>query len=207
LRSQLEAAGPAALRRRLEAIDPVAAQRIHPNDRKRTIRAVEVYELTGRRISAMQRQWHRGDPRRDVRIIGLDYSVEVINTRINARVRAMIADGLVDEVRGLARPGALGRQAAEALGYRQILDHLAGRLSLDEAIEQIKIRTRRFARQQRTWLRRFRAHPQAAWIPADGRSPQELVEESLAVIRRPPKRRPAGPCDECKDEGISERLS
>ncbi|MHC4143114.1 MAG: tRNA (adenosine(37)-N6)-dimethylallyltransferase, partial [Planctomycetota bacterium] len=187
LRTELEAADPAALRRRLEAIDPDAAARIHPNDRKRTIRAIEVHEL--------------------VRIIGLDYSVEAINARINARVRAMIRDGLVDEVRQLVRGGGPGRQAAEALGYRQVLDHLAGRMSLEDAVEQIKIRTRRYARQQRTWLRRFRVHPQSAWIPADGISPQELVEKSLAAICRPPPGRPAGPWDESAGGSISERLS
>jgi tRNA dimethylallyltransferase len=207
LRAELEAADPAALRRRLEAIDPDAAARIHPNDRKRTIRAIEVHELTGRRISDMQQQWHRGVSRPDVRIIGLDYSVEAINARINARVRAMIRDGLVDEVRQLVRGGGPGRQAAEALGYRQILDHLAGRMSLEDAVEQIKIRTRRYARQQRTWLRRFRVHPQSAWIPADGISPQELVEKSLAAICRPPPGRPAGPSDESAGGSISERLS
>jgi tRNA dimethylallyltransferase len=207
LRRELEATDPAALRRRLEAIDPAAARRIHPNDRKRTIRAVEVYELTGRRISDMQRQWHRGTPRRDVRIIGLDYSVEAINRRINARVREMIQAGLVDEVRRLVRGGGPGRQAAEALGYRQVLDHLAGRMSLDEAAEQIKIRTRRLARQQRTWLRRFRVHPQAHWIPADALSRQELAEKSLAVICRPPSGRPASACDESAGGPISERVS
>jgi tRNA dimethylallyltransferase len=186
LRTELEAADPAALRRRLEAIDPGAAARIHPNDRKRTIRAIEVYELSGRRISEMQQQWHRGVSRPDVRIIGLDYSVEAINARINARARAMIHNGLVDEVRALVASGGPGRQAAEALGCRQVLDHLAGRMSLEEAVEQIKIRTRRYARQQRTWLRRFRVHPQSVWIPADGISPQELVEKSLMAICRPP---------------------
>jgi tRNA dimethylallyltransferase len=207
LRSELEAADPALLRRRLEAIDPDAAARIHPNDRKRTIRAIEVYELTGRRTSEMQQQWHRGVPRSDVRIIGLDYTVEAINARINARVRAMIHDGLVEEVRGLAEGGGLGRQASEALGYRQVLDHLAGHLSLEDAVEQIKIRTRRYARQQRTWLRRFRVHPNSTWIPAEGISPQELVEKTLAAIFRPPERRPEGPCDESAGGCISERLS
>ncbi|MHC4306397.1 MAG: tRNA (adenosine(37)-N6)-dimethylallyltransferase MiaA [Planctomycetota bacterium] len=207
LRTELEAADPAALRRRLEVIDPAAAQRIHPNDRKRTIRAVEVYELTGRRISDMQQQWHRGASRQDVRIIGLEYSVESINARINARVRAMISGGLVDEVRGLVASGGPGRQAAEALGYRQILDHLAGRLSLEEAVEQIKIRTRRYARQQRTWLRRFRVHPQSEWLAADELCPQELAEKSLAAICRPPEGRPAGPCGESAGGCISESLS
>jgi tRNA dimethylallyltransferase len=207
LRARLQGEDPAALRSRLETIDPDAAARIHPNDRKRTIRAIEVYELTGRRISDLQQQWHRGEPRLDVRIIGLDYTVEAINARINARVRAMIRDGLVDEVRGLVDAGGLGPQAGEALGYRQILDHLEGRTSLEDAVEQIKIRTRRYARQQRTWLRRFRIHPQSAWFPADGLSMQELVKKSLVAICRPPERRPAGPCDESAGGCISERLS
>jgi len=142
-----------------------------------------------------------------VRIIGLDYPVEAINARINARVRAMIRNGLVDEVRGLVASGGPGRQAAEALGYRQVLDHLAGRMSLEDAVEQIKIRTRRYARQQRSWLRRFRVHPQSTWIPADSTDPQELVDKSLTAICRPPPGRPAGPCDGSADGCISERLS
>ncbi len=203
LRARLESTDLAGLRRRLETVDPVAARRIHPNDRKRTVRAVEVYELTGGRISDLQAQWFRGPPRRDVRIIGLDYSVEAINRRINARVRAMIGNGLVEEVRRLLDAGGLGRQAAEALGYRQILDHLRGRTSLDEAVEQIKIRTRRYAKQQRTWLRRFAAHPQASWIRPDDLSMPHLVEKSLSAALAPPKTAfPSG-----LPEGVSERLS
>ena len=91
-------------------------------------------------------------------------------------------EGLVDEVKQLAEGVGLSRQAAEALGYRQILDHLSGKLSLDEAIEQIKIRTRRFAKQQRTWLRRFRSHPNSIWIDADELSMQELMNKALTAI-------------------------
>ncbi len=188
LRCQLEATDHAALRRRLETIDPAAALRIHPNDHRRTVRAIEVHELTGRRISDLQQQWLSGPPRRDVRIIGLEYSVSAINRRINARARVMIREGLVDEVRTHLAGGGLGRQAADALGYRQILDHLQGRVSLDEALEQIRIRTRRFAKQQRSWLRRFRMHPESSWITADRLSPQELVAkalESVTELRRP----------------------
>jgi tRNA dimethylallyltransferase len=207
LRRELEALDPSVLRRRLEAVDPAAAERIHPNDAKRTVRAIEVHELTGRRLSDLQQQWHRGAPRRDVRIIGLDYPVEAINRRINARVRRMIDDGLVGEVRRLAAGGGLGLQAAEALGYRQILDHLAGRMSLDDAIEQIKIRTRRYGRQQRTWLRRFRAHPDSAWFAAGEEGPQQLVEKILAAVCRPPEGRPASDSRESGGGCVSERLS
>ncbi len=182
LRSQLEVTDPAALRRRLETIDPAAARQIHPNDQRRTVRAIEVYELTGKRISDLQQQWLTGPPRRDVRIIGLDYGVTAINRRINARARAMIRDGLVDEVRALMAAGGLGRQASEALGYRQVIDHLQGRLGPDAVLEQIRIRTRQFAKQQRSWLRRFRMHPESSWISADGLSPQELVYKALVLI-------------------------
>ncbi len=183
-RERLNSADQESLRAWLERVDPVAAERIHPNDRKRTIRAIEVFERSGRRISDMQqrRQWLQGEPRSDVRIIGLDFSIEAINRRINTRAKAMIEAGLVDEVRRLLAGRGLGRQAAEALGYKQIKASLEGDCDLAEAIEQIRIQTRRYARQQRTWLRRFRVHPQAVWLDAAGATTQELVESSIRVI-------------------------
>jgi tRNA dimethylallyltransferase len=179
LRQRLQAMDEDALRARLEAVDPKAAQRIHRNDRKRTIRAIEVFEQTGKPLSEHQSQWDSGQVREDVRIIGLDYPPEDINPRINARVRQMIDAGLVEEVRTLYEKGALGPQAREALGYKQIMDHLEGRCTLEEAIEQIKIRTRRYAKQQRTWLRRFRAHPGSLWLDASRLSPEQLLEEAV----------------------------
>ena len=104
--------------------------------------------------------------------IGLDWPVESINRRINARVKAMAADGLIDEVRALHDANRLGRQAREALGYREIVDHLEGRCSAEDAFERIKIGTRRFAKQQRTWLRRFRILPRTIWLSAEGKPPQ-----------------------------------
>jgi tRNA dimethylallyltransferase len=180
LRARLNAMDDSALRSRLESVDPVSAGRIHANDRKRTIRAIEVFEQTGRPLSGMQGQWN-DQPRDDVRIIGLDWPVEAINRRINARVKAMMEAGLLEEVRRLREEDRLGRQAREALGYRQLIDHLEGRCTLEEAVEQIKIRTRRFAKQQRTWLRRFRSHPRAAWLPAGDLGSQDIVSQSLRV--------------------------
>jgi tRNA dimethylallyltransferase len=179
LRRRLGELDPAQLRARLESVDPAAASRIHRNDRKRTIRALEVHEQSGQRMSDLQTQWGHAQPRSDVRIIGLQWPVEAVNSRINARVRAMMAAGLLEEVRGLLQGGRLGPQAREALGYKQLVDHLEGRLTLEEAVEQIKIRTRRFAKQQRTWLRRFRSHPGSRWLPAAGVETQELVRQSL----------------------------
>ena len=166
LREKLQAMDEDALRSRLLEIDPQAAERIHRNDRKRTIRAIEVFEQTGTPLSELQSQWDSGTIRHDVRIIGLDYPAAEINQRINARVRKMIESGLVDEVRRLREAGALGPQASQALGYKQILEYLEGRCSLQEAVEQIKIRTRRYAKQQRTWLRQFRIHRGSVWLDA-----------------------------------------
>lgn len=182
LRAELEALVSEELRERLLQIDPPAAERIHLNDRKRTIRAIEVHQLTGKRISDLQEQWTGGPIRSDLYIIGLDYEVPTINGRINARVKIMMDEGLVEEVKQLVEEAGLSRQAAEALGYRQILDHLSGKISLDEAVEQIKIRTRRFAKQQRTWLRRFRSHPNSTWLNANDKSSQELVNKALTSI-------------------------
>lgn len=202
LRAELAGLDRAALRAELERVDPEAALRIHQNDRRRTERAIEVFRLSGRPISAWQQQWNptdaeqiaqslseRGDQppthrRHQLRIIGLDYEAEEINPRINSRVRDMVARGLVEEVRRLHAAGRLGLQAREGLGYSQIIDHLEGRLSLEEAIEAIKIGSRRYAKQQRTWLRRFRVLPNALFLRAAGLPFETLVEKALAHALR-----------------------
>ena len=132
-------------------------------------------------------QWLYQSPRRDVRIIILDYTAEAINARINTRVKAMIEDGLVEEVRRLLASGGLGRQASSALGYKQVIAHLAELCSLDEAVEKIKIHTRRYAKQQRTWLRRFRMHPDSIRIRADDISSQQLISQSFRAILDEPQ--------------------
>jgi len=186
LRQRLEAATTDELRVWLERVDPAAAARLHRNDRKRTIRAIEVFEITGTPLSAQQTQWE-GDAAiaPATLIIGLDYPVELINRRINARVHRMIDSGLVEEVRGLlARQGGLGRQAREAVGYKQMIQHLAGEMTLEEAIEQIKIRTRRFAKQQRNWLKRFRHLPGSTWFKIEHGSESEwqgVVQQAVAI--------------------------
>lgn len=163
LRAQLLRLPPAQLRAELERVDPDAARRLHPNDLRRTVRALEVHRLTGRPISAHQSQWDRST-RPDAVLIGLLWPAHALNARINARVRTMMNSGLLEEVRVL-RPTLKG-QAAEALGYRQLLRHLAGECTLEEAVEAIKVETRRFAKNQRTWLRRLRPTPGALWIDA-----------------------------------------
>lgn len=178
LREQLRAKGLAALREELERVDPQAAQRIHPNDERRTVRALEVFHLTGKPISAHQTQWDA--PQSEIRnpkseigflLIGLDWPSEKINPRINARVKHMMESGFLEEVRTLHATGAFGPtanpQAREALGYKQLLAHIEGRMSLDDAVERIKIDTRHFAKTQRTWLKRLRITPGSMWIDAN----------------------------------------
>ena len=198
LRAQLNQLELAELRAQLEQCDPASAQRIHPNDRKRTVRALEVFHQTGKPLSELQTQWSAGPlapVRKDTIIIGLDYPVDVINRRINARVAAMMAAGFLQEVRQLHSAGRLGRNAREALGYKQLIDHLESRCSLEEAVEQIKIRTRRYAKQQRTWLRRFRHQPgvPSFWLPAAELSAQELAGQALAHLARITRERPVSP--------------
>ena len=168
-----------ALRSELVRIDPVAADRIHRNDRRRTIRAIEVFRATGTPISVLQAQWRD----RPVALpdgwslIGITMGVEANNRRINARVRGMRAMGLVDEVRSLLGAGGFGAQAATAVGYRELIAHLHGAGSEDDAFEAIKIATRQLAKQQRTWLKRFADTPGSTWIDAgDGLTEQRMAE-------------------------------
>jgi tRNA dimethylallyltransferase len=192
LRARLEAMDAGARRAMLERVDPKAAQRIHPNDVRRTVRALEVYEQTGRPISEHQRQWDRpegeageegevggmGGLGARARLVILDWPVEAINRRINARVKEMMARGLLEEVRGLLEAGRLGPQAGEALGYKQIAECLrrGGATALEEAVERIKIETRRFAKNQRTWAKRLAATPGARVIDGAEVGRAEIVQ-------------------------------
>lgn len=183
LRAELRAFGRPRLREELLRIDPAAAARIHANDERRTIRALEVHRLTGVPISDLQKQWDREDHRRkDCFLVALWWPAERINPRINARVREMMSRGLVEEARALFDADAFGTQSREALGYRQLIAHFQGRCSLDEAVEQIKIETRRFAKNQRTWLRRLRATPGCVWIDAGTTSDSDRARIVLDAL-------------------------
>jgi len=181
LRLEARQEGLAKLHERLARIDPQAAGRIHPNDEKRIIRALEVYELTGQPISQLQKQWDNPTPRYDCVFIGLRRGKEDLHRRINARAKRMVEAGLADEVASLlAEPPGLSDQAAAAVGYAEMIEHIRGRISLAEALERIKINTRRLARKQRTWHRRFAG---VEWIdvPPDA-TDRDVVEQILRRI-------------------------
>ena len=167
LRARLEAEaderGTEALWQRLAEVDPDLAPRIDKNDRKRTIRALEVFELTGEPMSAHQaRHDFRTLPRRyPARLVGLGPERDQLYAAINRRVEGMVAAGLVDEVRGL-RDAGFGPtlRSQQAIGYAEIHQHLDGALDLDRAVELIQRNSRRYARRQRTW---YRPDPTVAW--------------------------------------------
>ena len=162
------------LYQQLESIDSTTAQRIHPNDAKRIIRALEVYELTGKPISSLQQQWKR-DMMYNWKIIGLRIEKTYANHRINSRVKKMLAAGLVDEVKSLlAEDKPLSKQARCAIGYNEIIDYINGKTSLQDATEIIKKNTRRFAKNQRTWFKTFE---NVNWLDIE---PEEQPEITLA---------------------------
>jgi len=176
-RTRLSQIDAAELHAMLQRADPEAAGRIHVNDRKRLIRALEVFELTGKPISSFQTDWESGKRRHEAIWVGLQWEKEALNRRINARVKGMIETGWVEETRTLVdRFGELSPTAAEATGYRELIEHIKGRISLDDAVEQIKIATRQLARKQMKWLKRF---PDVHWIAGD-LPLEKQVDEVLA---------------------------
>jgi tRNA dimethylallyltransferase len=176
VRERLAAQSSEQLHTTLQQIDPDSARRIHTNDRRRLIRAIEVFEATGTPITSLQSDWSSGSMRHEALWFGLAWSKDELNRRINQRVRDMITCGWVEEVRALVQKhGDLSRSASQAAGYEQILEHVRGKLSLDDAVEQIKIATRQLARRQIKWFRRF---PNVTWL--EGQS--GLEEQVRAVV-------------------------
>jgi tRNA dimethylallyltransferase len=150
--------GPHALHQRLQQVDPVTAARLHPHDVRRIIRALEVWELTGRPLSAWQQQWRQpqaaqvAEPRPSC--LWLDLPRAELYARINARVEQMFAAGLVEEVRRLlALPRPLSPQARQALGYKEVIAYLEGAGTLAETLQRVQARTRQLARRQISWFR------------------------------------------------------
>ena len=164
LRRSLEAEatsdGGAALHRKLAAVDPSSAARLHSNDVRRVVRALEVWQLTGKPISVWQREsWWDGKPPcfASGTCLALDIPRQELYARINNRVTEMVAAGWVEEVRSLRLlPNPPGKEATQALGYREISRVVDGKCTIQDAISEIQLRTRQFAKRQLTWLRSLR---------------------------------------------------
>ncbi|HHY60699.1 MAG TPA: tRNA (adenosine(37)-N6)-dimethylallyltransferase MiaA [Clostridia bacterium] len=176
--------GKAYLHRQLAEVDPVSASKIHPNDLKRVIRALEVYYLTGVPISqAGQRSPGRGESRYRLCYVGLTADRDYLYRRINQRVDAMMAQGFVEEVKALLHQGYSPElPALQSLGYRQIIGYLQGKYDLATAVNLIKRDTRRFAKRQLTW---FRRDPRIIWFNVQHYADKNaLAAEIAAVISR-----------------------
>lgn len=184
--AEAERGGDAALHARLGEVDPPSAAKIHPNDRRRVVRALEVHTLTGKPLSGLQGSWGRLRPGIRRQVFGVVREREDMDARIDARIERMLEQGWVEECRRLlAEPRGLSREARQALGYRELFAWIEGgeAQTLDEVVARIKTHTRRFARKQLTWLRRL--GDAVAWLetPRDGDSRMhvERVLEALTV--------------------------
>ena len=166
----------AELYHRLSSVDPVAAARMEPSNRRRIVRALEVTIGAGRPFSSFGAGLDRYPDTRYVQV-GLRWERAELDRRIDARYRAQLAAGFLDEVHDLAAL-SLSRTASQALGYRELLAHVRGELSLDEAVAAATRRTRRFARRQERW---FRRDPRITWLEAPG-SPEDLITVWDAAI-------------------------
>ena len=165
LQQELRELGPREMLRRLEAVDPETAARLHLRDEKRIVRALEVYYETGETIGAHDRKSREIPPRYDAAYIGLAFrDREDMKERIDRRVDAMVAQGLLQEVETLLQSG-LPRDATalQAIGYKQFLAVAEGRATVAEAIAEVKLRSRQYAKRQLTWLRRNEAIHWILW--------------------------------------------
>jgi tRNA dimethylallyltransferase len=179
IEQELEHVGQPALYDRLLQIDPVAASHIHPHDKRRLIRALEVYRATGQPISHQQLQFEEGRSAEECRAFVLRRRREELHARIEGRVEAMVECGLVDEVRNsLAKGIELGRTARQAVGYREALAFLAGEYGGGEMVARIKARTRRFAKRQGTW---FRSLSECRFVELEGDADCEQVAATIAA--------------------------
>jgi tRNA dimethylallyltransferase len=154
LAEQAEQQGGTWLHQQLLKCDPATAAKLHPNDTRRLIRALEVFEKTGCPISELQKQFEIGRPAGECRVFVLDWPRQELCERIDRRVEAMFAAGLVGEVeRLLALPKPLSKTAGQAVGYREVIEYHQGRYSLPETVALVQMHTRQLAKRQNTWFR------------------------------------------------------
>jgi tRNA dimethylallyltransferase len=171
--------GTESLHMRLQQVDPLSAAKLPPEDIRRIVRALEYHHLTGRPISHAQLHFDEA-PAHAGKVFALQWARPSLHQRIHHRVDSMFAAGWVDEVRSLlAKYGNLGRTAGQAVGYREIIEHLRGSGNLQATIEQVKTRTRQFAKRQETW---FRSIPSCNFIAChDALEPRVIADQIVRI--------------------------
>ena len=180
LEAQADDLGMETMLARLQAIDPEAASRLHRKDRKRILRALEVYLETGQTITEHNRRTQAVPPRFHPLWLGLDFEDRAdLYARIDRRVGLMLEQGLMEEIQGLLASGIPPRATAmQAIGYKEFVDALEGRCTLEQAADQVRQSSRRYAKRQLTWFRRNQA---MHWLT---RTPETGVEEILSMARQ-----------------------
>ena len=184
LEQELAGEGLAALHRRLAGVDPVAAQRIHQNDPQRTLRALEVWEATGRPLSELQAGPGQELPYRTIKLVRSPVQRSVLHERINARFLQMLAQGFVEEVEGLVARGDLRPEmpSMRSVGYRQVWAWLRGECSRDEMVQRGQAATRQLAKRQMTWLRSERG---CHWLDEAGSVEHQALARIYAGLDSP----------------------
>ncbi|NWK68646.1 tRNA (adenosine(37)-N6)-dimethylallyltransferase MiaA [Bacillus paramycoides] len=158
--------------KKLQEVDPESAERIHANNVRRVIRALEIFHTTGEKMSN-QLEKQENELLYDVSLIGLTMDREMLYDRINLRVDLMIEQGLLEEVKGLHERGVRDCQSIQAIGYKELYDYFENRVSLEEAVSQLKTNSRRYAKRQLTW---FRNKMDVAWFDVtDGEKTSEIL--------------------------------
>ena len=182
LEAQADAEGMEAMLSRLRAVDPDAARRLHLSDRKRILRALEVYLETGETITEHNRKTQAVPPRYSPLWLGLDFARRGgLYRRIDLRVGLMLEQGLVEEIRGLLADGIPEKATAmQAIGYKEFVDALDGRCTIEEAADQVRQSSRRYAKRQLTWFRRNKA---IHWLIRDtGDTGREILENARRIV-------------------------
>lgn len=182
LEAQADAEGMEAMLSRLRTVDPDAARRLHLSDRKRILRALEVYLETGETITEHNRKTQAVPPRYSPLWLGLNFTErEELYRRIDLRVGLMLQQGLVEEIRGLLAEGIPEKATAmQAIGYKEFVDALDGRCTIEEAADQVRQSSRRYAKRQLTWFRRNKA---IHWLIRDtGDTGREILENARRIV-------------------------
>lgn len=185
--AEAEVLGGDFLYERLKEIDPISAEKIHPNNVNRLIRALEIYEATGKPKSYFDEQSKTEEVPYDYTLIGIHWTRETLYKRINQRVDEMIANGLVKEAKMLLDHGYdWNLSSMKAIGYKELRPHLENKQPLDEVIEKLKRDSRHFAKRQMTW---FRKDKRINWVEMNSEKPFEIVlKESLALLSKDQKK-------------------
>jgi len=187
---ELQTVPLAALHQRLQGVDPLLAAKLHPNDKRRIVRGLEVFKTTGQRLSHLQTQFDEAQQAEAVNVFVLTWPREALQRRIDARVESMFASGLVAEVEGLlAKYGALSRTAVQAVGYREVVEgiqnsecRIQNAEGLRNCMERVKVRTRQFAKRQETWFRSLSEC--TSMTMEEGFEPGEVAEKILSAVKK-----------------------